>query len=69
LVVPNADGDGKRVFLVDAATGAKREITPARESANAYLGMPAWSPSGRLIAYVRYGVSGTRLGAKCWCRS
>ena len=66
LAVANADGHGHRVRMVNAATGAIQDITPAHEPAQTYLSAPEWSPSGNSIIYIRQGESGTAKGMECW---
>lgn len=43
---------GPRILLVDALTGRRRDITPPGTISTTF-GEPRWSPSRRLLAYVR----------------
>ena len=51
-----------RFFVVQAATGARREVTPRGPVGHDAYGDPSWAPNGRLIGFVRrYGLDNTNL--------
>jgi Tol biopolymer transport system component len=57
LAVVRASAGGESLYLVDAATGDRTDLG---ETVGGEVGSLAWSPDGRRIAYVTYGVAGRR---------
>lgn len=50
----------KRVIVVDAVTARRKDVTP---SGGGEYSRPLWSPSGRIIAYVRQTRGAARTAA------